>query len=109
MPYTASLTLTIHQCNIARAGLMVEKSADLRSTRIFVPSLYEELFCNLLIGNDDELLAQHTRAVNGPVYVGPFFELLPHAKPIEVMDSTDDRELLRTREYLARPPPVLPP
>ena len=101
MPYDTPLTLTIHQCNITGAGFMVEEGTDLRSARILVPSFYEKLFGNLLVGNDYELLAQHARAIDRSVYVGPFLELLPHAKPVEVMDSTNDRELLRAGKDFA--------
>ncbi|KAJ8129188.1 hypothetical protein O1611_g4445 [Lasiodiplodia mahajangana] len=78
----APLTLTVHQCNVARAGLMVEESADLRPPGILVAPLYQELFGDLLVGDDDELLADHACAVDRAMYVGPFLELLPHLEPI---------------------------
>lgn len=56
MPCNTSLTLAIHQCNITGSGLVVKQRADLGSASVLVPPLDEELFGNLLIRDDDELL-----------------------------------------------------
>lgn len=61
---------------------MIEERSNLRSAGVLVPAFYEELLGDFLVRDDDELLAHHARAVDGPVDVAPFLELLPHAKPI---------------------------
>ena len=59
------LTMAIHQSEVGRTRFMIIQSTDLSPAGHDVALLHQELFGDLLIGDDNELLTHHACAVNG--------------------------------------------
>ena len=87
--------MTIHQGKVSRAVLVVIKSTDLCPAGVNVASLDEQLLGNILLRDDDELLAHHARSVDGPVLIGPSLEVLPEPMAVDVVNTAYYRELFR--------------
>ena len=69
--------MSVHEGRVDGPSLVVDQSSDLRPPSKVVPLLDKELRRHLLIRDDDELLPQHTRLVNGTELIGPLLKLEP--------------------------------
>ncbi len=87
--------MTIHERRIRRTRLMVNQRPNLRSPREIIPILHQQLMRQLLLRDDDELLPQHARLVDGAELVSPLLELEPQPKAGDIVDAADDGILLR--------------
>lgn len=69
--------------------LWVEERPNFWTVRVDLRTLDQQVFCDLLVGDNDKVGAQHLSSVDRSISVGPFLELEPHVVNWQVVHTTN--------------------